>query len=249
MDRRGWPLVFELGLLCPHLADRPRGARKSVVLRVLRDFMCCFVSIRSIGRFWLEVVGRTVHPVRSDCPRGADCPRWACGLSEFRRVHTRGSGSIFGLSARDPRTIHPAHVDRPPDHLGLSTWDFADCLSLLLLVLCFRVALSWGLFLGLVGPLWLCDLGKLVWESLVVDLGHSTTRNYLICGAFSTTFSENITKSTTSTTYSFFRHKYALKPITLRRFVKLIVILRRIPVFRHRCALMDINSRNIATIC
>jgi hypothetical protein len=42
----------------------------------------------------------------------------------------------------------------------------------LLLELRFRVSLSLGLFLGLVGPLGLRDLGKLVWESLVVNLGH-----------------------------------------------------------------------------
>jgi hypothetical protein len=68
-------------------------------------------------------------------------------------VHTGGSGSIFGLSAPDPQTVSPAHVDRLPGHLGLSAWDFADCLSLLLLELRFRVALSWGLFLVLGGSL------------------------------------------------------------------------------------------------
>jgi hypothetical protein len=52
-----------------------------------------------------------------------------------------------------------------------------------------------------------------------------TTRNYLICDVFSTTFSENITKSTASTMYSFFHHRCALKPITLRRFVKFVAIL------------------------
>jgi hypothetical protein len=44
-------------------------------------------------------------------------------------------------------------MDRPLGHLGLSAWDFVGCLSPFLLELCFRVALSWGLFLGLVGPL------------------------------------------------------------------------------------------------
>jgi hypothetical protein len=77
----------------------------------------------------------------------------------------------------------------------------------------------------------------------------STTRNYLICDTFSTTFSENITKRTASTTYSFFRHRCALKPITLWPIVKFVVILRRIPIFRHRCALMDIKAQNMTTIC
>jgi hypothetical protein len=42
-----------------------------------------------------------------------------------------------------------------------------------------------------------------------------------------------------STAYSFFRHGCALKPKTLRRFVKFVVILRRIPFF----------VTNTATIC
>jgi hypothetical protein len=36
---------------------------------------------------------------------------------------------------------------------------------------------------------------------------------------------------------------------TLRQFVKFVAILRRILVFRHRCALMDIEAQNTATIC
>jgi hypothetical protein len=30
----------------------------------------------------------------------------------------------------------------------------------------------------LVGPLGLCDLGKLMWESLVVDLGHRPSSSF-----------------------------------------------------------------------
>jgi hypothetical protein len=44
-----------------------------------------------------------------------------------------------------------------------------------------------------------------------------------------------------------FRHGCALKPKTLRWFVKFVVILRRIPVFCHGCALMDIQAQNTAT--
>jgi hypothetical protein len=55
---------------------------------------------------------------------------------------------FFGLFAPNPQT-----ADRPPGHLGLSAWDFADCLSPLLLELRFHVAFSWGLFLWLVGQL------------------------------------------------------------------------------------------------
>jgi hypothetical protein len=68
-------------------------------------------------------------------------------------VRTRGSVSIFGLSAPDLRTVRRRHADRPPSHRELSSWGFADRLSPLLLELCFRVALSWGVFLGLIGLL------------------------------------------------------------------------------------------------
>jgi hypothetical protein len=44
-------------------------------------------------------------------------------------------------------------------------------------------------------------------------------------------------------------HECALQPRTLWRFVKFVAILWRIPVFRHGCALMDIEAQNTATIC
>jgi hypothetical protein len=63
-----------------------------------------------------------------------------------------------------------------PEIGNFKVWQSAlsttDCPSLMLLELRFRDALSWGLFLGLVGLLWLRDLRKLMWESLVVNLGH-----------------------------------------------------------------------------
>jgi hypothetical protein len=50
-------------------------------------------------------------------------------------------------------TIRRDTMDHPPGHLGLSTPGTEYYLSLSLLELRFRVALSWGLFLGLVGLL------------------------------------------------------------------------------------------------
>jgi hypothetical protein len=44
-------------------------------------------------------------------------------------------------------------ADYAPGHLEPFGPGTADCLSIFLLELRFRVALSWGLFLGLVGPL------------------------------------------------------------------------------------------------
>jgi hypothetical protein len=49
-------------------SNRPRGAQEPAVLLVLREFLSRFVSIRVSGRFWLEVVGRTVRTVRLDYP-------------------------------------------------------------------------------------------------------------------------------------------------------------------------------------
>jgi hypothetical protein len=43
-------------------------------------------------------------------------------------------------------------------------------------------------------------------------------------------------------------HSWILKPRTLWRFVEFVAILRCILVFRHGCALMDIEAQNIATI-
>jgi hypothetical protein len=55
--------------VCAWPADRPQGGQQPVVLRVLREFVRCILLIRSVGRFWLDVVGRTVHPMRPDYPR------------------------------------------------------------------------------------------------------------------------------------------------------------------------------------
>jgi hypothetical protein len=61
--------------------------------------------------------------------------------------------SIFRLSVPDPQTVRRSHADRLPGHRGLSAWNFADHLSPLLIELHLLVALSWGLFIGLVSLL------------------------------------------------------------------------------------------------
>jgi hypothetical protein len=58
-----------------------------------------------------------------------------------------------GQSARPPRIVRLLHADGPSAPCRWSTPGTADCLSPLLLELHFRVALSLGLFLRLVGPL------------------------------------------------------------------------------------------------
>jgi hypothetical protein len=111
---------------------------------------------------------RTVRA--TSVPRGPSEDR--AQTVRYSRCATGGSAFFFGLSVCDPRTVRPYHADRPPGHRGLSAWCLAELLSPLLLESCFRFGIVWGLFLGLVGPLCLRDLDKLVWESLVVNLGH-----------------------------------------------------------------------------
>jgi hypothetical protein len=65
-------------------------------------------------------------------------------------------GTIFRTDRRPAlclRTVRLASADSPPPSCERSAPGCADRLSPLLLELCFSVALSWGLFLGLVGLL------------------------------------------------------------------------------------------------
>jgi hypothetical protein len=94
------------------------------------------------------------------------------GCDSYSRCNTGSSGGFFGQSTLGLRMVRPALANSSPPPRGQSIPGCADCLSPLLLELRFRVALSWGLFLGLVGSLWLRDLDKLMWASLVVNLGH-----------------------------------------------------------------------------
>jgi hypothetical protein len=50
-------------------------------------------------------------------------------------------------------TVRPVLVNYPSGHHRPSAQDFVDCLSPLLLELCFWLGFIWDLFLGLVGPL------------------------------------------------------------------------------------------------
>jgi hypothetical protein len=94
------------------------------------------------------------------------------------RCSTSCSGFFFGSSAASSRTVRLLHTDCPPGHHGLSTPGCAELLSPLLLEFRFRFGIIWGLFLGLVGLLWLCDLDKLVWESFIVNSGHRLSSTF-----------------------------------------------------------------------
>jgi hypothetical protein len=106
--------------------------------------------------FLVQVVCRpSAPPSRTVCVvRVAHRP----SKGRVRTVHisrcgTRCSGRFYGPSAVVSRIVRLVLADRPPGHRGLSATGTTDCLSPLLLELCFRVALNWGLFLGLVGSL------------------------------------------------------------------------------------------------
>jgi hypothetical protein len=88
------------------------------------------------------------------------------------RVQYWRFGNVFRTVRRSSRTVHRTHADGPPGGRGQSAWVFAVLLTPLPLKFRFRFGIVWGLFLGLVGPLSLHDLDKLVWEVLVVNLGH-----------------------------------------------------------------------------
>jgi hypothetical protein len=88
-------------------------------------------------------------------------------VSDGPRVHHGWSVFLGALLE-----VRVAISDGPPPTRGQSVWCFPDCLSPFLLELRFHLGFVRDLFLGLVGPLRLRDLGKIVWESLVVDLGH-----------------------------------------------------------------------------
>jgi hypothetical protein len=148
-------------------ADHPRGHRRpSARCLTARLF---FVLVQVLERLSFDLFCRwtfgawnlrTVRTRMSDGPWQGG--RFA-GPSRTVRffVHHGGLGSNFGRFAPSSRTIRLDTADGPPG---------AFQIAYVLFELCFRVGLSCGLFLGLVGPLWLCDLGKLVWESVVVNL-------------------------------------------------------------------------------
>jgi hypothetical protein len=134
------------------VADGPRGGFQLAVRRVRRVFLHARVSIRFVWYFWLLEVCRTVCEVSADNLLHADSSRVGCGQSVIR-------GAVL--------VVRVAFLDGPPCPCGRSTLPrgqsapprgrfapgCADCLSPLLLELRYCVVLSWGLFLGLVGPL------------------------------------------------------------------------------------------------
>jgi hypothetical protein len=140
---RTWRTVRLVG------ADSPRGASWPRVLRVHRVFLSVFISIRLASCFWPGEVWRTVRAAPVARGPSDNRVRTVC----YSRCATGGSTFFFGLFVRDPRTVCPYHVDRPPGHRGLSAWCLAELLSPLLLESCFCFGIVWSLFLGLVGPL------------------------------------------------------------------------------------------------
>jgi hypothetical protein len=117
----------------------------------------------------MNMLGVPKYTVNSD---EADGPRVHHGRSVFLGAVLKVQVAFSNGPCPPRGQFRTLLTDSPPGHCGQSAKYFPDCLCPLLFELFFRVGLSWGLFLGLVGRLWLHDLDKLVWESLVVNLGH-----------------------------------------------------------------------------
>jgi hypothetical protein len=150
------------------LADCPRGVVRPGDLRVRRVFLSALVSIRLASCFWPQGVWQTVRPDVTDCPCVTSCSRTVRGRGTDRpRVEVPVGSFCLCLTDSPPWVANRPHGDRE-----LSARAPAGQLSPLLLASCFYFGVIWGLFLGLVGLLWLRDLGKLVWESVAVNLGY-----------------------------------------------------------------------------
>jgi hypothetical protein len=171
MDRRGWLRVFELELFCLRLVGGQTA--RTWVRRVFFSSWTRDVSIRIVKGFiardlWTVCTVRVAH-----------------GPSKGRVRTVRFSKGAYWRFGALLRTIRPnlwtillAHANCSPSHLRPSAQGFADCLSHLPLELRFRLGFVWDLFLGLVGPVWLRDLGKLVWDFLVVNLGNRQSSSF-----------------------------------------------------------------------
>jgi hypothetical protein len=142
--------------------------------RVFVVFFVCsrafvFRSIYLVVFYQEEFVGQSVRGGRT--VREAWTVRECSADGPFFAVHYWRFGNHF-------RTVRRMLADSLPPPCGRSAQAIADCLSPLLIEFCFRFGIVWGLLLGLVCPLRLRDLGKLMWESLVVNLGHKTSLTF-----------------------------------------------------------------------
>jgi hypothetical protein len=102
-------------------ADCPWGAVRPGVLSVRRKFLFHLVSIRRVGGFHLEEVGRTVRLGWLDSPRGSDhsrcLPRQSVirgALLEVRFLFLDRPSLTRRPSARTTRTVRPVTADCPP---------------------------------------------------------------------------------------------------------------------------------------
>jgi hypothetical protein len=136
---RTWRIVHLVG------GDSPRG------LAFVQFVACsCTFVVRSIGEVTFRYKGF------ADCPPGAHEPSaWHELLADrpYFKVQHWWLCSFFGPYTATSRTVRLLLADCLPGLPRLSAPRSADCLSPLLLELRFHVALSLGLFLGLVGPL------------------------------------------------------------------------------------------------
>jgi hypothetical protein len=164
-------------IVCVLLADGLWGGFQPAVCGVLHVFLFAFRSIHLADSLkgeagqserWGRTVrsARTVRGVRTDGPLFT-VRYWRFGnhFWTVRRELANGPPGDREQSVPSMKMVHPGHCRLPKS--------FASWVSL-----CFRFGIVWGLFLGLVGLLWLHDLGKLVWDFLVVNLGHKLSSSF-----------------------------------------------------------------------
>jgi hypothetical protein len=202
LERDGWlggkfDLVWIFLCMYRRFSVIPQGLLLSLPFSLLGDFQILFfwISYKSFGGaqfvefvtcfselvVWsFELVdfcckefgGRSANKARIVRSEPSDGP--------FFPMHYWRFGLHFWTVCLCLRTILLGPADSPPPLDERSALSPANCQSPLLFEFCFHFALSLDLFLGLVGPLWLRDLRKLMWESLVVILGLSrfSRRNF-----------------------------------------------------------------------
>jgi hypothetical protein len=146
-----------LGLLFLCLADSLPGERgQSARSRQIWRSSCssCVFAFSCFDPFRLVLLVAQSLPdgPRGECgqslPRGRSTS-WA-PIVCFSRCTTGGSGAIYGGSDSTVQIVRPSPTDSLPPPCRQSAPGTTNFLSPLLLELRFCVALTWGLFLGLV---------------------------------------------------------------------------------------------------
>jgi hypothetical protein len=142
------------------VADSPLGSRRWSTRSLVAGYLLC--SLRVLPSFLFDpfvpviLVAEVRLTVRKECaegPPGADSLQVVGGWSVFSGALLEVWEPILDSPPCALRKVRLVPAESLPPPYGRSAQATGDCLSPLLLELRFHVALSLGLFLGLVGPL------------------------------------------------------------------------------------------------